>query len=317
MASAAHQLRPRKGAIFMSDFWIMLTGALVAASCGFLGCFLILRRMAMLGDAISHAVLPGIVIAFLLGGSRDSLPILLGAAIFGLLCTGIIQSLRQQGVQADAAISVTFTALFSIGIILVSIFTRQVDFDLECVLYGEIAYVPWDTWQIGGLDLGPRAVWGISGAFLFSLIVIGLFYKQFKICSFDPSMAAAIGIPVTVFHYLLMGMVSVTTVASFESVGAILVVAMLIVPAATAYLLTDRFGLMLILSVVVGILSSIGGYGIAQQLDASIAGSMTVMSAILFALAFLFSPKHGVITRWWIRRRLRVQLSGKKQPTSS
>ncbi|MFC4545523.1 metal ABC transporter permease [Paenactinomyces guangxiensis] len=292
----------------MSDFWIILTGALVASACGFLGCFLILRRMAMLGDAISHAILPGIVIAFLLSGSRASLPMLLGAAAFGLITTFMIQSLSQNGVQADAAISVTFTALFSIGVILVSIFTRQVDLDLDCVLYGEIAYVPWDTLEIFGVDLGPRAVWGVSGAFLISFILITLFYKQFKICSFDPAMAAAIGIPVTLFHYLLMGMVSVTTVASFESVGAILVVAMLIVPAATAYLLTDRLSIMLMLSVVVGILSSIGGYLSARQLDVSIAGCMTVMAAILFALAFLFSPKHGVITRWWIRRQLRIQL---------
>ncbi|SEN34965.1 manganese/zinc/iron transport system permease protein [Lihuaxuella thermophila] len=296
----------------MSEFWIILTGALVASSCGFLGCFLILRRMAMLGDAISHAILPGIVIAFLLSGSRSTLPMLLGAAVFGLVCSVVIESLRKQGVQADAAMSVTFTALFSVGIILVSLFTRQVDLDLDCVLYGEIAYVPWDTWEIAGIDLGPRAVWAVGSVFLLSLVLITLFYKQFKICSFDPAMAAAIGIPVSLFHYLLMGMVSVTTVASFESVGAILVVAMLIVPAATAYLLTDRLNIMLILSIIMGTLSSVGGYVIAQQIDASIAGCMTIMAAFLFVLAFLFSPKHGVLTRWWIRRQLKMRLSGEK-----
>lgn len=255
----------------------------------------------MLGDAISHAVLPGIVLAFLFSGSRDAVPMLIGAAIFGLLTTIIIQTLRGQGVQSDAAMSVTFTALFSIGIILVSLFTRQVDLDLDCVLYGEIAYVPWDPLKLGGMDLGPRAVWLIGAAFFISLVVITLFYKQFKLCAFDPALAAAIGIPVTFFHYLLMGLVSLTTVASFESVGAILVVAMLIVPAATAYLLTDRLSVMLGLSIGMGTTSSLVGYWIAKLLDASIAGCMSVTAGVLFLLAFLFSPKHGVITRWWIR----------------
>lgn len=285
---------------------IVITGALVAGACGFLGCFLILRRMAMVGDAISHAVLPGIVIAFLFSGTRDSLPMLLGAAAFGLLCTFFIQTLKQYGVQNDAAISVTFTALFAIGIILISLFTRQVDLDLDCVLYGEIAYVAWDTWSALGVDMGPRALWMVGGAFLISLIVVGLFYKQFKIVAFDPQMAAALGIPVLLFHYLLMGMVSITTVASFESVGAILVVAMLIVPAATAYLLTDKLEWMLGFSVLVGILSSVIGYGIAQMLDASIAGSMTMAAGLLFVLAFFFSPVHGLVTRWLVRRQIRL-----------
>lgn len=294
----------------MSDFWIILTGALIASSCGFLGCFLILRRMAMLGDAISHAILPGIVIAFLITSSRDPLPMLIGAAIFGLLCTIVIQLLRNQGVQADAAMSVTFTALFAVGVILISLFTQQIDLDLDCVLYGEIAYVPYDTWIWNGMDLGPRALWGAGAAFLLSLLVVGLFYKQFKLTSFDPALAAAIGIPVAVFHYLLMGLVSVTTVASFESVGAILVVAMLIVPAATAYLLTERLGFMLGLSVIIGIASSFGGYLLAIVLDASIAGCMTIVAAGLFTLALLFSPRQGIVTRWFIRRKLRSQLQG-------
>lgn len=291
----------------MMDFWIILTGALVASACGFLGCFLILRKMAMIGDAISHAVLPGIVLAFLLSGDRSEIPMLIGAALFGLFCTIIIESLRKWNVQMDAAISVSFTTLFAIGVILVSIFSRQVDLDLDCVLYGEIAYVAWDTLQIFGYDIGPKAVWMVGTVFAISLIIVTLFYKQFKICAFDPALAATLGIPVTLFHYVLMGLVSMTTVASFESVGAILVVAMLIIPAATAYLLTDRLGMMLGLSIITGIISSIGGYLIAFTIDASIAGSMTTMAGILFALAFFFSPKHGLVMRWWNRRQLTKQ----------
>ncbi|MEI7025444.1 metal ABC transporter permease [Paenibacillus sp. y28] len=286
----------------MTDFWIILTGALVAGSCGLLGCFLVLRKMAMIGDAISHAVLPGIVIAFLVSGTRDSIAMLLGAAVLGLLTVFLIQLFHQSGVQSDASIGVVFTALFSIGIVLVSLYTRQIDFDLDCVLYGEIAYVPQNTLTLFGSEAGPKAVWAVGLALLLSLICIGLFYKQFKLCAFDPALAAALGIPVALFHYLLMGLVSVTTVASFESVGAILVVGMLVVPAATAYLLTERLSRMLLISAAAGVLSAVSGYVLALWLDASIAGCMIAAAGLWFLLAFLFSPSHGVLQKA-IRRR--------------
>lgn len=260
----------------------------------------------MLGDAISHAILPGIVLAFLFSGSRDILPMLIGAAVIGLITVFIVQMLSQSGVKSDAAIGVTFTALFSVGVVLVSLYTQQVDLDLDCVLYGEIAYVPWDTWQLGGTDMGPRALWGVGGVFLFSLLVIGLFFKQFKLCSFDPALAAAIGIPVMLFHYLLMTLVSLTTVAAFESVGAILVVAMLVVPSATAYLLTDRLHVMLFISMGVGVLSAVLGYFLASWLDSSIAGAMTAVAGLLFLLAFLFSPHHGLICKMVARRKVQL-----------
>lgn len=288
----------------MSTFWIILTGALVASACSIVGCFLVLRKMAMIGDAISHAVLPGIVIAFLLSGSRDSLFMLLGAAVIGLITVFLIQLFHQSGVQSDASIGVVFTALFSVGIILISMYTRNIDLDLDCVLYGEIAYVPWNTLHIGGIEVGPKAVWGVGLALLLNIIVIGVFYKQFKICSFDSAMAVAIGIPVALFHYLLMGLVSVTTVASFESVGAILVVGMLVVPPATAYLLTDKLSRMILLSIVIGCLSSVLGYFMAFLLDASIAGSMISVAGVLFVIALLFSPKHGVLFRKFRQRRM-------------
>ncbi|MGD6969058.1 metal ABC transporter permease [Rossellomorea vietnamensis] len=288
----------------MNDFWIILIGALVACSCSILGCFLVLRKMSMIGDAISHAVLPGIVLAFLFSGSRDSLFMMIGAAALGLVTVFLIQMFQNNGVQSDASIGVVFTALFAIGVVLVSLFTRQIDLDLDCVLYGEIAYAPWDTFQIGGMSLGPAAVWGIGSVFLLSILIISLFYKQFKICSFDPAMAAALGIPVVLFHYLLMGLVSLTTVASFESVGAILVVGMIIVPAATAYLLTEKLSSMIFISMGVGIISSIAGYYLAYFLDASIAGSMISVAGGLFLLVFLFSPSHGIVVKKVIRRKL-------------
>ncbi|MBM7567241.1 metal ABC transporter permease [Paenibacillus sacheonensis] len=287
----------------MSTLWIILTGALVASTCGIVGCFLVLRRMAMIGDAISHSVLPGIVIAFLISGSRDSLFMLLGAAVLGLVTVFLIQLFHQSGVQSDASIGVVFTALFAVGVVLVSMYTKHIDLDLDCVLYGEIAYVPWNTIQLAGIDIGPKAVWGVGLALLLTILLISVFYKQFKLCSFDPALAAAVGIPVALFHYLLMGLVSVSTVASFESVGAILVVGMLVVPPAAAYLLTERLSRMIVYSVVIGCFSSVLGYYAAHLLDASIAGCMISVAGVIFLLALLFSPGHGIVFRKWNRRQ--------------
>lgn len=288
----------------MSDFWILLTGSLVASCCGILGTFLVLRRMAMIGDAISHSVMPGIVIAYLMSGSRDSLLMMFAALLCGLLTTFLIQLFQHGGIQADASIGVVFTALFAIGVVLVSLFARQVHLDQDAILYGEIAYVHWNIWELGGVNMGPKAVWLLGFTLLVIALVIGLFYKQFKLISFDPLLAAALGIPVALFHYLLMGLVSMATVSSFESVGAILVVGMLIIPASAAYLLTDRLGVMIGLSVAIGILSTFLGFGAAVILDASIAGCMVCAAAILFVVAFLFSPKHGLLPRKLRQRKL-------------
>ncbi|GGO02467.1 metal ABC transporter permease [Saccharibacillus kuerlensis] len=286
----------------MMDFWIILTAVLVASACSILGCFLILRRMALVGDAISHAVLPGIAIAFLMSGTRDSMWMLLGATAFGLLTVFLIQTLQTSGLQSDASIGIVFTALFAVGVLLISLNAQHIDLDLDCVLFGEIAYVPWDTWTFGSTDMGPRAVWMLGITLTVILLLLGLFYKQFKICAFDPAMAAACGIPVLLFHYLLMGMVSMTAVSSFESVGAILVVGMLIIPAATAYLLTNRLGVMIGLSVAVGIISAVSGYLVSYLLDASIAGCIVSAAGILFILTLLFAPQHGVIAKFARRR---------------
>lgn len=291
----------------MNHFWIILIGALVGSSCSILGCFLVLRKMSMIGDAISHSVLPGIVIAFLISGSRESLVMMFGAAAIGLVTVFLIQMFQNSGVQADASIGVVFTALFAVGVVLISLYTRQVDLDLDCVLYGEIAYAPWDTLHIGGTSIGPKAVWGVGASFLLNIVVISLFYKQFKISTFDPALAASLGIPVVFFHYLLMSLVSISTVASFESVGAILVVGMIIVPAATAYLLTDKLSWMIMISIALSIVSSLLGYFVAYLLDASISGTMVVVTGVLFIVALLFSPKHGVLVKKWSRKKLLQQ----------
>lgn len=260
--------------------------------------------MALLGDAISHSILLGIVLAFLITGDRGIVPMFIGASLIGLLTAWFVQLLGHGGVSHDAAIGVTFTAFFAFGVILLTIYAGDVHFDLEHVLFGEIAYVPWDWWMVGDVIMGPRALWTMAIVFALDVTIVSLFFKEFKLVSFDPGMATALGISVGFFHYLLMGLVSVTAVSAFESVGAVLTVAMLVVPGATAHLLTDNLVKMLIIGVVVGILSAAGGYGVALVFNSSISGAMTVVAGLLFTLALLFSPSHGVVSKLLFRQRL-------------
>ena len=278
----------------MNDFQIILVGILVAISCAILGCFLVLRKMAMVGDAISHAVLPGIVIAFLVVQRFDSIFMLIGAAILGVFTTLLIEFLHKQGkLQTDASIGVSFTSLFALGVILISVFASKVDLDAECVLFGEIAYVPLHVWRIdlgdgAILNLGAKAAWWIGSVLLIILFFVTIFYKEMLLTTFDPAFASAIGINVSVWHYSLMSLVSLATVAAFESVGAVLVLSFLVVPPATAYLLTTNFKKMLFLSCFIGIIVAILGYYTAAFLNASIAGSMTSVAGVIFALVFVF-----------------------------
>ena len=277
----------------MNDFQIILVGILVAISCAILGCFLVLRKMAMVGDAISHAVLPGIVIAFLVVERFDSVFMLVGAAILGVLTTLLIEFLHRQGkLQTDASIGVSFTSLFALGVILISVFASQVDIDADCVLFGEIAYVPLDVWRIdlgegAVLNLGATAAWWIGSVLLIILVFVIAFYKEMLLTTFDPSFASAIGINTSVWHYSLMSLVSLATVAAFESVGAVLVLSFLVVPPATAYLLTTNFKKMLVLSCLIGTVTAILGYYVASYLNASIAGTMTSVAGVIFAIIFV------------------------------
>lgn len=281
----------------MNDLYIITTASLVATTCGLLGCYLILRKMAMVGDAISHAVLPGIVLAFLFSGSRDSVTMLIGAGLIGILTTFLIEFFHKKAkLQTDASIGVTFTWLFAVGVVLISLFAGKVDLDQDCVLYGEIAYVPLDVIILdNGANIGPKAIYVMGAIFLLIVAFIVTFYKQLFLTTFDPAFANAIGISTSLWHYLLMSAVSATTVASFESVGAILVVALLIAPAATAYLLTDNLKWMMVIASISGIISSITGYYLAVWLDGSIAGAIATCAGILFGLALMFSPTHGLI----------------------
>jgi manganese/zinc/iron transport system permease protein len=272
----------------LDAFWIILTGILVVASTGTLGSFLVLRKMTMIGDAISHAVLPGIVLAYLFSGSKNSIYMLLGAIVFGLLTTFLIEFFNKQArVQEDASIGITFTSLFALGVILITVFASNIDLDQDCVLYGEIAYITLDNFTFMNIEI-PKAVVVLSAVFMLVLIILIACYRQLSLTSFDPYFAQSIGISTLFWHYVLMTLVSLVTVASFESVGAILVVAFLTIPAATAYLLTNNLKVMIALSILFGMFASLSGYYLALISNGSIAGAMATCSGILFLLVFGF-----------------------------
>ncbi len=291
-------------------FWTILIAAVGNVACALVGCYLVLRRLSLLGDAISHAVLPGIALAFLLTGQLTGLPIVLGAMVLGLVTTMLTELIHRVGdVPEDSSMGVVFTGLFAVGVLLISQAATHVDLDPGCVLYGLIELAPLDTVSILGREV-PRALLTLVPVLVGTLAFIVLLWKELKLAAFDPGLATAMGIPAVVIHYLLMAWVAGVTVASFEAVGAILVVAMLIVPAATAHLLTDRLGWMMLVAAVVAVLASVLGYQGAVWFNTSIAGMMAVAAGGLFSLAVLFAPRHGLLARMLRTWRLGLRIAG-------
>ncbi len=288
---------------------ILLTAGLVATAAGLLGPFLVLRRVALLGDAVSHAVLPGIVAVFLLLNTRAPFPVIVGAAVFAVVCVLAIEALAATGlVRSDAAIALVFPALFSLGVLGITRYADDIHLDLDATIYGEIAFSPFRTLALAGLEL-PRSIVIVGAVALANLALVALLWKELKATSFDPEFSRTIGIPPRLVSRLLLVAVAVTAVTAFESVGAILVVTMLIVPAATAYLLTDRLRSLVALTVAIGWASAVGGYFGAVRLDASIAGAMGLVAAACFAAALLGSRRYGLAARTLRRARLRRRVA--------
>lgn len=276
-------------------------------ACALPGTFLLLRRMSMMGDAISHAVLPGLAIAFLISGSRTNIWMFLGAALAGVLTALFSQWITRFGkVERGAAMGIVFTTLFAIGLILIRKAADHVDLDAGCVLYGALEYTPLNMVTIFENEISlfavPRAALVIGATLLFNALIITLFYKEFKLAAFDSGLAQTQGFRPQFMHYLLMTMVAVTTVAAFEAVGSIIVIAMLIVPPATAFLLTRNLPSLIIVSLIVAVLSAILGQ-IASHLppllglpDTTSSGMMATTAGFLFLLAWLFGPE-GLIKK--------------------
>ena len=287
-------------------FTIMATGALVGIAASLLGTFLVLRRNSMLSDAISHSIVFGIVIVWLLTRQQSGPVQIVGAALTGLLTVFLTELLaRTRRVKEDAAIGLVFPALFSIGVLLLNLYARDVHVDTHTVLLGEIGFVWLDTMSIGGARV-PQALAWMGLVTLVNLAFVTLLYKELKISTFDAALAASLGFLPGVLHYALLGLTSVTAVAAFDAVGAVLFIAFAIVPPATGYLLTDRLWRMMAYGAVASIAASVLGYGLAGVWDVSIGGMMAVVAGALLLLAFLFGPRYGLIVQE-IRRRGRRQ----------
>ncbi|MBX3384075.1 MAG: metal ABC transporter permease [Phycisphaeraceae bacterium] len=297
-----------------TDGWIIVTGVLCAVACALPGAFLVLRKQSMMGDAISHSVLPGIAGAFFLSGSRAGPAVFLGAAGAGVLTAYLTEWIRGKGrVDEGAAMGVVFTSLFALGLVMMVSAADKVDLDPSCVLYGALELTPLDTVSILGWRV-PRAAAILACVAVGNAALTVLMFKELRIASFDPALSSLMRINPRVVHYAIMTSVAVTTVAAFESVGNVLVVAMLIVPAATASLLVSRLSAMLWVSVGLAALSAVLGHAgavflprLAGFASTGTAGSMAAAAGLLFVAGLLLSPSQGLLPR--AARRLWLRLS--------
>jgi len=281
---------------------IMMTGALVGSAATLVGVFLVLRKNSMLSDAISHSIVFGIIIVWLLTHQQSGPVQLIGAALTGLLTVFLTELLASsRKVKDDAAIGLVFPALFSIGVLLINVYARDVHIDAHTVLLGEIGFIWLKTMTILGYELPQALVW-MAVVTLANAAFVLLFFKELKLTTFDPGLARALGFAPTVLFYGLLMLTSTTAVAAFDAVGAILFIAFVIVPPSAAYLLTDRLGVMIVIGIAIAIASSVIGYHAAVALDVSIGGMMAVTTGVFLMAAFLFGPRYGLLAdlmhRW-------------------
>jgi manganese/zinc/iron transport system permease protein len=289
---------------------IQLIAVVVAIACAIPGVFLVLRKMALISDAISHSILPGIVLGFFITQDLNSPLLIILAAVTGIITVVLVERIQKTGlVKEDTAIGLVFPALFSIGVILIAKNANDIHLDVDAVLLGELAFAPFDRLMMSGLDMGPKSLWVMGVILLITVALLLMFFKELKVSTFDAGLTSALGFSPAILHYGLMSISSVTVVGAFEAVGAILVVALMIAPAATAYLLTSDLKKMLILSVLFGVFSAISGYWLAHLLDASIAGSISTMLGVVFLMVFLFAPNKGLIAVMYRQKQQRIEVS--------
>ncbi len=300
------------------DGWIVAAGVLCAVAAALLGNFLVLREMSMLGDAISHAVLPGLAAAFIISGSRNSWPMFLGAVIVGVLTAFFTEWIRRVGdVDEGASMGVVFTSLFALGLVMIVQAADHVDLDPSCVLYGAIELTPLEPrvsllgWQV------PPSIRTLAVVAAINLAFVILFFKELKISSFDPALATSSGLNARFIHYALMVLVAITAVASFETVGNILVVAMFVVPPAAAWMLTNRLSWMIVISVILAVVAAVVGHLAAITVpgwfgfeSTTTAGMMAVVAGLILILTVLFAPEQGIVIGWLRQLRLSQQILG-------
>lgn len=288
---------------------IILVCSLVAISGALLGSFLVLRRMAMMSDAISHSILFGIVVGFLVARTTQSALMIVGAALAGLLTVYLTEViLRSRLVKEDASIGLVFPFLFSLGVLIISQQISGLHVDIDAALVGEVIWAPFDTVLVGTAEI-PRSLLIMGAITLVDLLFVALFYKELKLATFDAGLAVALGFSPALIHYTLMALLSVTAVGAFDAVGAVLFVAFIVVPASAAYLLTDRLPRMIAIAAGIGVAACVFGYGLAVAWDASISGCIVVALGALFALTLIFAPERGLLAGWLRRRRQRWEFA--------
>ncbi|MHB0777045.1 metal ABC transporter permease [Halomonas sp. WWR20] len=276
---------------------IMLVGMLVGTASTLVGTFLVLRGTSMLSDAIGHSIVFGIVIVWLLTHQQSGPIQIIGAALTGILTVFLTELLvSTQRVKKDAAIGLVFPVLFSLGVLLINLYARDVHIDTHTVLLGEIGFVWLDTVTLGDYRI-PQSLLSMGAMTLINALFVGLFYKELKIATFDTALAKALGFAPGILFYVLLLLTSGTAVAAFDAVGAVLFVAFVIVPPSTGYLLTDRLWLMFVYGIAVSIASSVSGYFLAVAWNVSIGGMMAVMTGVFLMLAFLAGPRYGLIAQ--------------------
>ena len=273
-----------------AEIEIQLIAVLTAASCAIPGVFLVLRKMSMTSDSITHTILLGIVLAFFVVNDLSSPFLLIGAAVMGPVTVWLTELLTKTGLLSeDSATGMVFPLLFAVAVILITRYAGTAHLDTDSVLLGELAFAPFDRLIIGGLDIGAKGVY-ISGALLIVNVVFTvIFYKEILIVSFDPVLAGVMGFSPAVMHYSLMGMASLTAVGAYNAVGSVLVTAFMIAPGAAAYVLTEDLRKMLVISVVIGGVSGVAGYWTAAVFEVSIAGAMACWTLGIFLCAVLWS----------------------------
>jgi manganese/zinc/iron transport system permease protein len=274
---------------------------LVAMACAVPGVFLVLRRTALVSDAIGHVLILGIVLAYFITRDIDSPWLLVGAALTGILTVALVEALQNTRlVRSDAAIGLVFPALFAIGVLLVSLYVPNVHIDVDAVLVGQPENADLPRWRVGSVAIQP--MWVMAGVLAINVALVVLLFKELKLTTFDPGLATSLGFRPVLIHYGLMAVVSVTAVAAFDAVGPVLVVAFFIVPAAAAFLLTDRLEVMIVLACALGAAGAWLGVTAADRTDANTAGAVAAALGALFALAFLFAPERGQVALWRRRR---------------
>ncbi len=296
--------------IFSADeLWMLATCATCAAACALPGTFLFLRRESLTGDAISHAILPGLAAAFLVSQTRSLTWMLLGAGCAGFTAMGLWSMVqRTQKVKSDVALGMIYTSFFALGVILISIAARNVDLDPGCVLYGSVEFAPLDTVSVKGFEV-PRSFLVLVAVLLFNVTLVALALKELVLSTFDPALARSMGFNTTAIRCALIATTTLTIVASFEAVGSILVVTMLAAPPATASLLTKRVTPLLFAAIMLGGCASLLGVWGAVELNTSVAGMTSVAAGGLFCGALLFAPSNGIVARALTQLQMQIQIA--------